>query len=85
MMTRYIQKNGFFFYFLFTEMLDNDTIAYAYNACLIYSLVAMFIPRTLMMNDLYAYSQSPLNPYPSVTTLSYGLSGIMGFEDVTMP
>ena len=55
MMTRYIQKNGFFFYFLFTEMLDNDTIAYAYNACSIYSLVAMFIPRTLMMNDLHAY------------------------------
>ena len=31
------------------------------------------------------YSRSPLNPYPSVTTLSHGLSGIMGFEDVTMP
>jgi len=29
------------------------------------------------------YSQTPLNPYPYVTTLSYGLSEGMGFEGVT--
>lgn len=49
--TIYEKMTLFPFFFFFYGDAGHDTIAYAYNACSVYSLVTMFIPRTLNTDD----------------------------------